>query len=105
MGKYLKHFKTVIKHKWIVFKECCACGIPFQGIMHDMSKLGMTEFISSARFFQGDKSPIEAEKANLGYSKAWLHHKSHNMHHWEYWTDFDEDGNVVPVDIPMKYIV
>ena len=100
-----KHFKTVCKHKWIVFKECCACGIFWQGLVHDMSKFGFTEFVASARHFQGDRSPIDAEKEAIGYSMAWLHHKGHNKHHWEYWTDFDSNGQVVANAIPFKYIV
>ena len=105
MKKYWLHFKTVCKHKWIVFKECCACGIFWQGLVHDMSKFGFTEFVASARHFQGDRSPIDAEKEAIGYSMAWLHHKGHNKHHWEYWTDFDKDGQVVANRIPFKYIV
>ena len=87
---YLKHLKTICKHKWYVFKECAACGLIWQGIIHDLSKFGITEFVSSARYFQGNRSPIEAEKEATGYSLAWLHHKGHNKHHWEYWTDFNE---------------
>lgn len=105
MKKYWLHFKTVCKHKWIVFKECCACGIFWQGLVHDMSKFGFTEFVASARYFQGDRSPIDAEKETIGYSMAWLHHKGHNKHHWEYWTDFDKDGHVIANPIPFKYIV
>ena len=86
-------------------KECFACGIPVQGIFHDMSKFGFTEFVSSAKYFQGNRSPIEAEKETTGYSKAWLHHKGHNKHHWEYWIDFDDNGNVITNDIPNKYVV
>lgn len=105
MNKYVKHFVTVTKHKWVVFKECAACGIVWQGIVHDLSKYSPTEFVPSARYFQGDKSPIEKEKAERGYSAAWLHHKGHNKHHWEYWTDFDKQGNIVANPIPRKYIV
>ena len=82
-----------------------ACGLFWQGLVHDLSKYGPTEFISSAKYFQGNKSPIEAEKEAIGYSAAWLHHKSHNKHHWEYWTDFDDNGNIVCADIPINYIV
>ena len=100
-----KHFKTITKHKWVVFKECRACGITWQGIIHDLSKYGPTEFISSAKHFQGNRSPIEAEKEELGYSLAWNHHKGHNPHHWEYWTDFDENGNIIAQRIPYKYVI
>lgn len=103
--KYWKHFKTVIRHKYVVFKECKSCGILWQGLIHDMSKFSPIEFFSSARYFQGTRSPIEAEKDTTGYSKAWLHHKGHNKHHWEYWTDFDDNGDIIPIEIPIKYVV
>lgn len=105
MGKFWKHFKTVVKHRWVVFKECAACGILWQGLVHDLSKFSAAEFVASARYFQGNRSPIEAEKEKIGYSKAWLHHKGHNKHHWEYWIDFDRDGSVVANKIPMKYVI
>jgi hypothetical protein len=105
MGAKWKHFKTVCKHKAVVFKQCRECGLFWRGLVHDMSKFSPTEFASSARYFQGDKSPIEAEKAETGYSAAWMHHKGHNPHHWEYWIDFNESGNVVTYKIPYKYVV
>lgn len=99
------HLKTICKHKYYVFNECRKCGITWQGIIHDVSKFGPIEFISSAKYFQGDRSPIEAEKEAIGYSRAWLHHKSHNKHHWEYWTDFDDKGNGIAYKMPYKYVV
>ena len=105
MSKYFKHLKTVLKHKAIVFKLMFKCGYGWQGFCHDLSKFGITEFISSAKHFQGNKSPIEKEKEEIGYSKAWLHHKGHNKHHWEYWTDFDNNGNIIVNKIPYKYVV
>ena len=105
MSSIYKHFKTVCKHKYEVFKECRACGIPVQGLVHDLSKFGITEFIPSAKYFQGNRSPISAEKDAIGYSSAWLHHKGHNKHHWEYWTDFGNNGEVITAKIPYKYVV
>lgn len=71
--------------------------------MHDLSKYSPTEFIESAKFYVGDHSPItEAKKAN-GYSKAWLHHKGRNKHHYEYWYDAKAPDRT-PV-IPYKYAV
>ena len=106
MGVRWKHFKTVCKHKAVVYNECKACGIKWQGIIHDLSKFSHTEFAPSAKYFQGNRSPIEAEKEALGYSDAWLHHKAHNKHHWEYWCDYNNDtGEVFPHRIPKKYVV
>lgn len=105
MGNKWKHFKTVCKHKAVVYKECKACGIAWQGIIHDLSKFSRTEFIPSANYFQGTGSPIEKEKAVKGYSEAWLHHKGHNKHHWEWWTDFDKNGGIIAQKIPSKYVI
>ena len=105
MNKAWRHLKTVMKHKAVVYKECKACGIWWQGVTHDLSKFSITEFLPSAKYFQGDKSPIDAEKAKVGYSMAWLHHKGLNKHHWEWWIDFDKNGSVITNRIPKKYVV
>ena len=97
----IKHVKLVLKHKWYVFVFCCKIGIPFRGFMHDWSKFTPTEFLESIKYYQGDRSPIGACKRNLGYSKAWLHHKGRNKHHPEYWYD-GQAPNQTPI-IPYKY--
>lgn len=103
MAKYWKHFKTITKHKWYVMKACFKCGLFIQGITHDLSKYSYTEFLASAKHFQGNKSPIDAEKAARGYSFAWQYHKGRNRHHWQYWIDF-EDGELVLLLMPPKYL-
>ncbi len=102
-NQYYEHFKTITKHKLYVAKACFACGLYTQGITHDFSKYGPTEFFASARHFQGNRSPIDAEKDAHGYSLAWQNHKAKNKHHWQYWTDF-ENGSVLAVTMPQKYI-
>ena len=62
MKKYIKHFMTITKHKYYVMKFCFKCRLYKRGIMHDLSKYSLTEFFSSARYFQGTSSPIDAEK-------------------------------------------
>lgn len=105
MNKYVKHFKTITKHKYYVMKFCFKCGIYKRGIMHDLSKYGITEFCSSARYFQGNSSPIDAEKREKGYSLAWQHHKGHNPHHWEYWIDNVGTYKNTPCKIPYQYVI
>ena len=52
-----------------------------------MSKYSPTEFWVGAKYYQGDRSPNNAEREDIGYSSAWLHHKGRNKHHYEYWID------------------
>jgi hypothetical protein len=102
--KTFRHFKTIIKHKYWVGKYCFMCGIPWQGITHDLSKFSPTEFIESIKYYQGTTSPIDAAKKDKGYSRAWLHHKGRNRHHYEYWQDnFDKGGESLVM--PYEYAV
>ena len=76
--KMWKHFCLINRHKWNVFKLMCRAGRPLQGALHDMSKFTPTEFIESAKYYTGTHSPIEDARKEIGYSKAWQHHKAHN---------------------------
>lgn len=98
-----KHLHLVNKHRWIVFKLSVRAGIPFRGVVHDLSKYSPTEFFEGVKYFNGKKSPISVCKKENGYSKAWLHHKGRNKHHFEYWYDFNTPDKT-PV-MPYKYTV
>ncbi|MDD4280374.1 MAG: DUF5662 family protein [Candidatus Sumerlaeales bacterium] len=104
MGKCWKHFVTITRHKWYVFKACAKVGLIWRGIVHDLSKYSLIEFFSSAKYFQGNKSPVEAEKAKSGYSIAWMNHKAKNKHHWQYWLD-NKGDMIFPIEMPVKYIM
>jgi hypothetical protein len=104
MKKYWLHIKTIIKHKWYVFLACKDCGIIWRGIKHDSSKFSIKEFASSAKYFQGNRSPIDAEKEATGYSIAWQNHKGHNTHHWQYWLD-NKEKEIIPLKMPYKDLV
>lgn len=105
MNKYWQHFKIITKHKWVVMMNCFHCKLYWRGLVHDLSKYGPTEFFSSARYFQGTRSPIDAEKEATGYSLAWQHHKGHNPHHWEYWIDNVGTYKNDHIKVPYKYVV
>ena len=92
----VKHFKIVTIHRWYVFLNCCKAGMPIRGLCHDLSKYSKTEFNESVKYFQGNRSPIDACKEEKGYSMAWMHHKGRNPHHYEYWQDnFDKGGQPI----------
>lgn len=104
LQKMLIHLKTILKHKRYVFIYCNKCKIPWQGLMHDLSKFSPEEFITSVKYATGNRSPIEVEKELYGYSDVWIHHKSHNKHHYEYWID-DIDAGGYCIRMPFKYTV
>lgn len=102
MNKMMSHFKTILTHKCYVFLNCQKAGLFWQGIKHDMSKFSPTEFFESVKYYTGTNSPINKCKKENGYSKAWLHHKGRNQHHYEYWIDNADCGGK-PIKMPYKY--
>ena len=106
--KILKHFMTVTRHKIQVMKGCFRVGLYKQGLLHDMSKYSPAEFWIGVKYYQGNRSPNNAEREALGYSSAWLHHKGRNKHHYEYWIDYSTKaipGGMAPAPMPDKYVV
>ena len=105
--KAIKHFQTITKHKILVMQECFRVGLYRQGLLHDLSKYGWTEFRVGCRYYQGTRSPNNAEREDKGYSSAWLHHKGRNLHHFEYWIDYSINptgGKLVGMKMPKKYV-
>ncbi len=100
------HFKTITKHRLLVMVHCFKMGLFLQGLTHDLSKYSPTEFIPGCRYFVGYMSPNNAEREQIGFSTAWMHHKGRNRHHFEYWTDLSlkEPGKYVPVKMPRRYV-
>lgn len=105
--KMLGHLKTINHHKKLVMQHCFKVGLYKQGILHDMSKYSPTEFLVGCMYYQGNRSPNNAEREEKGYSKAWLHHKGRNKHHYEYWIDYslDPKEGIVGLPMPTEYVV
>ena len=105
MANPIGHFKTITKHRHAVIRHCFKAGILHRGLLHDLSKYSPAEFIAGAKFYKGTRSPNEAEREAFGYSKAWLHHKGRNRHHFEYWADYNPQTKLVmPVAMPLVFV-
>ena len=104
--KALKHLQTINHHKLLVMKHCFKVGLYKQGLLHDLSKYSPTEFLVGCRYYQGTRSPNNAEREATGYSTAWLHHKGRNKHHYEYWIDYSivPGEGIVGQKMPVKYV-
>ena len=93
----IAHFKTITRHRNLVCQYCFRLGLYSQGLKHDLSKYSPAEFWRGATYYQGNRSPNDAERAATGLSLPWLHHKGRNRHHFEYWMDWRKgpEGGVV----------
>ena len=102
----IKHYKTIHHHKMLVMQNCFRCGLYWQGLTHDLSKLAPVEFWAGAKYWQGICSPNNAQRQAEGYSAAWLHHKGRNKHHLDYWIDYAPNGDhaMAGMRMPEKYV-
>ena len=117
MGKeekwmYFKYLWTVLRHKWFVFLASLRLGIPIRGLLHDLSKFRLSEFVAYARNFNS----TWGHKFNGGFAwehyryvqylrafdKAWLLHQHRNPHHWQYWVLIQDDDLMRPVQMPER---
>lgn len=105
--KVIQHLSTINHHKWLVMKGCFRVGLYKQGLLHDLSKYSPTEFLVGCKYYQGSRSPNNAEREATGYSRAWLHHKGRNKHHYEYWIDYSVDPGegIIGQKMPVKYVI
>ena len=102
---FFGHLKTITAHRHKVMAHCFKCGIPLQGLTHDLSKYAPVEFFAGCKYYIGTRSPNEGERAEKGYSLSWMHHKGRNKHHFEYWTDVSPQTKLyAPVKMPYRYL-
>lgn len=102
---FFGHLRTIRQHRRMVMIHCFKAGIPIRGLLHDLSKYSPTEFIPGVLYYQGNRSPNEREREVEGASRAWMHHKGRNCHHFEYWTDYNKaTRKLEPVQMPLVYV-
>ena len=108
----LKHFKYasyLFRHKWYVFIECCKAGIPWRGLVHDLSKFLPSEWIPYANYFYKPKQRNETgyykpyDTGDKAFDYAWLLHQKRNKHHWQWWVLPKNGGGVEILPMPDKY--
>ena len=81
------------------------CGILWQEYASRLSEILPTEFYREQDFISVTEVRQRAKDREYGYSKAWMHHKGRNKHHFEYWTDYNpKTRRMEAVEMPLKYV-
>ena len=117
--EYLKlHHETIHKvYRWMrenlpdIFEEAAKERVstdsqlypfPKEIGQHDISKYGQYEFDAYA-----DKhcSKILTPKQRTAYNYAQLHHHQKNAHHWQHWVLIKGRDQIIPLKMPLCYIL
>jgi hypothetical protein len=104
MKNLIRHLKIIYNHRKYVRKACFRAGLYWQGLTHDLSKYSITEMLI-CKYYSGKRSPHQNAREILGYSPSWIHHYHSNKHHFQYWWDEDEEGKIIPMKMPYKYVI
>ena len=99
MKQYLNYLKYVLIHKYFVTVECFKVGLYWRGIVHDLSKFRLSEFVPYANFFYTKKRNgtgyyKPTDTGDKAFDFAWLLHQKRNKHHWQWWTLPEDDGGI-----------
>lgn len=110
---YLKYLDYVLRHKWYVMVECFKQGLIWRGLVHDMSKFRLDEFIPYAKYFYGEHGirfnggffweHKRNEEIKKQFDYAWLLHQKRNQHHWQWWLLSEDDGGTKILEMSLKY--
>jgi len=105
---YWKYFKYIVEHKWNVGIECIKAGLFWHAITHDISKFRPSEFIPYARFFHRKdraKGYKTSDENDVDFQTGWLLHQKRNKHHWNYWVSVTRKEEIIPIKMPVKYVI
>lgn len=98
---HLRYLKYVLRHKWFVFVAGRKTGAPlWRLLIHDWSKFSRAEWTPYVHMFY-----LYPSSGSDTFDKAWLHHIHTNKHHWQHWLLQKDDGDVVCLPMPNKYIL
>ena len=103
-NKLFKHLKTIHIHRKYVRQMCFKMGIPWRGLVHDLSKYSIAE-LKICKYYTGKGSPHQVCREEIGYSPSRIFHYHKNRHHFQYWWDESEDGKIIPIKMPYKYLI
>jgi len=101
--EHIRYLQYVLRHKWFVFLECCKLGVPWLGIIHDISRFRPSEWFPyvASQPYSRDNKPVEITQR---FMIAWNDHQHRNKHHWEYWIHFDyHTHKMAVIEVPDKY--
>jgi len=121
MRKHLQYLRYVLRHKLFVFQECRTYGASlWQALVHDLSKFSPSEWGPYVEYFYGGPHPKASEigvyeRQNYGlgrsaeaveerFNTAWLHHQHVNPHHWQHWVLRNDDGTLLALEMPGKFV-
>lgn len=105
MNAHLRYLRYLARHKWFVYRAARSVGVPWLGLVHDLSKLRPDEWRAYATWFYGRPTGGGARLATAkeAFDAAWLAHIHRNRHHWQHYVLRQDDGQTKVLEMPDRY--
>ena len=110
LGNHWRFLRYLLEHKRLVFLEACKLGIPWRGLLHDLSKFLPREWgprvaamDNRSRDYQDERGFYLAVKVPDELAASWLHHYHHNRHHWQWWVVMLDSQVYKVLPMPDEY--
>ena len=65
--RYSTYLGYVLRHKGYVFRAACRLGIPWRGLVHDLSKFRPSEFLPYDRHLYAQDGSSQPRRDKTGY--------------------------------------
>ncbi len=116
MKGHFAYMRYVLRHKWFVFVGGVRTRAPlWRLVVHDWSKFTRSEWGPYVRqFYAPDGSNRAGVRRKDGgydlaeqpyeFQRAWLGHQRRNKHHWQAWVLLGDNGQLVPIEMPERYV-
>ena len=100
MRHHLIALRYWLLHKRYVFVECRALKVPLWiALTHDWDKLLPTLWFPYVRM----RTAADKPDAEMAFRLARMKHHRRNKHHWEYWVDISDCGEIEALPMPDVY--
>ena len=106
MRDHLQYLLYVLKHKFYVFLACQETNASlWSGLIHDWSKFTPGEWFAYVKTFyapDGTKKGMRVETEE--FNQAWNLHQKRQPHHWQHFSLLKDNGKVLSLEMPEKYV-
>lgn len=101
MLAHWRNLKYILRHKRLVYRAGRKLDVSrVQLLVHDFQKFLPAEWGAYTRKFFTDEQRPHAE-----FEQAWLHHQRlGGKHHWQYWIQVLNYGELKPLQMPERYV-
>jgi hypothetical protein len=103
MNHHLDNLSYLLRHKWLVFRECRKLRVPLWiALTHDWDKFLPDVWFPYARAHM-PADGAKRSQLDAAFTQAKMIHQHRSKHHWQFWVFINDCGETECLPIPDVY--